>query len=170
MKTNRRTKTSKIIFFIGLFLILSVSSCGSPHYRDYETHEPPEKFEPISVERANGIYAIVGYLPSSDYADIELEAEPVITPKYIKKIHKTTLYSGTYPIIEMELNEEGSRKLYLLTKANIGKPVAFVVENQIVALPMVMAGVVDGRVSIAGGYSDDEIDGMIEILKKEQNK
>ncbi len=169
MKTNRRPKTSKMIFFIGFFLILSVSSCGSPHYRDYETHEPPEKFEPIPVERANGIYATVGYLPSSDYADIELENKPAITLKDIEEVQKVfSTYGGESIEIDLIFTEEGSRNLYLLTKANIGKPIALVIENQIIYMPMVMAGVVGGKVSICGGYSEKEIDRMIETLKKEQ--
>lgn len=168
MKTNREPQTNKIVLLIALFFILSASSCISPHYRKDKTHEPPEKFEPIPVERPNGFYALTNYSPSSDSADMELEAEPAITPKFIQEMRKTTKYIGTWPEIEIQLNEEGSQKLFLLTKANIGKPIAIVVGNQIVAMPMVMAGVVDGRVSIAGGYSEDAIDRMIEILKNEK--
>jgi len=167
MKTNREPQTNKIALLIALFFIISVSSCGSPHYRKDKTHEPPEKFEPIPVERANGFFATIGYSASSDHADIELEIEPAITPKDIKEMRKTTKYSGTWPEIELQLTEEGSQKLYLLTRANIGKPIAIVVENQIVAMPMVMAAVVEGRVNVAGGYDEDEIDRMIEILKEE---
>jgi preprotein translocase subunit SecD len=168
MKTNRRPITTKMIFFIGLFWILSVSSCVNPHHRQDKTYGLPEKFEPVPVERENGFYATTRFTSSSDYADIELEIEPAITLKEIKEIRKTTRYFGTWPEVELRLTEEGSHKLYLLTKANIGKPIAVVIENQIVALPMVMTGVVDGRVSIAGGYSDDEIDSIIEVLKKGQ--
>jgi len=168
MKTNRSPRTSKMIFFIGMFLILSLSSCISPHYRQDKTYEIPEKFEPVPVERKNGFYATTRYSSSSGHSDIELEIEPAIILKEIKEIRKTTRYFGEWSEIELRLTEEGSQKLYLLTKANIGKPIAIVIENQIVALPMVMAGVVDGRVSIAGGYSEDEIDRMIEVLKNEQ--
>lgn len=171
MKTDRRDPANKMALLIGVIFVLSVSSCFSPHYRDYKTYELPGKFEPIPVERANGIYATVGYLPSSKQADIELEAEPVITPKDIQEIRKTTLhYSDTYPLIELKLTEEGSRKLYVLTKANIGKPIAIVVENRIVAMPMVVATVVEGLISIAGGFPEDEIERIIDILREEQKK
>jgi preprotein translocase subunit SecD len=168
MKTSRKPKTKKILLLAGLFLILSVSSCVSPHYRQDKTHEPPEKFEPIPVDRPNGIYATIGYSASSDYADMELETEPAITPKDFDKIQKTTSAFGSWSEIEVELTEEGSRKFYLLTKENLGKPIAMVVENNIVAMPMVMAAIVGGRFYIAGGYSEDEIDKMIEILKEGQ--
>ncbi len=172
MKTNRRSQESIIPLLIGLFLILPVSSCFSPHYRDYKGNdpEPPEIFQPIPVERANGLYATVGYLPSADSSNIELEAEPTITPSDIKELRKTTLYSGTYPVIEVKLNEKGSEKLFLLTKENIGKPVAFVVESKIIAMPMVMAATVDGEFFIAGGFPEDEIERIIDILKEAQEK
>ncbi len=70
--------------------------------------------------------------------------------------------------IEIELSEEGSQKLCLLKKANIGQPIAIVVENRIVAMPMVMAAVADGLVRIAGGFPEDETNRMIEVLPKEQ--
>jgi hypothetical protein len=172
MKTNRRPQESKISLLTGLFLILSVSSCFSPHYRDYKGNdqEPPEIFQPIPVERANGLYGTVGYLTLADSANIELEAEPAITPGDIKELLKTTLYSGTYPVIEVKLNEKGSEKLFLLTKENIGKPVAFVVGSKIIAMPMVKAATVDGRFFIAGGFPEDEIERIIYILKEEQEK
>jgi len=168
MKIKRESQTNKVILLIALILVLTVSSCARPHNRQDNTHEPPEKFEPIPVERPNGFYALTRYSPASDYADIELAVEPAITPKDIKKIRKTTLYFGTWPEIELELTEEGAKKFYLLTRANIGRPIAIVVENHIVSMPMVMAAIAEGRVSIAGGFPEDEIDRIIEILKEEQ--
>jgi preprotein translocase subunit SecD len=168
MKTNKIFKTREITFLIGLFFVFCIASCVNPHYRQDNTHEPPGKFEPIPVERANGFYSLASYSPESGHSDIELEAEPAITPKDIKEIRKTTRYFGTWSELELQLTEEGTRKLYLLTKANIGHPIAFVVENQIVAMPMVMAAVVNGRASIAGGYPEEELDRIIEILKEGQ--
>ncbi len=166
LKINPQAK-NKVVLLIGLIFILTVSSCVSPHYRQDKSHEPPGKFEPIPIERANGIFATIGYSPSSDYTDIELETEPAITPGDIKEIRKSFLYSGTYAKIELELTQEGARKFHMLTKENIGKPIAIVVDNQKVGMPMVMAAIVEGRVSIAGGYAEDEIDRLIKILKEE---
>lgn len=45
-----------------------------------------------------------------------------------------------------------AQKLYLLTKENIGKPVAFVVEGKIIAMPIVRAATVDGEFFIAIGF------------------
>lgn len=172
MKTIRRSQQSIMALLTGTIFVLTISSCLSPHYRDYKSNDqkPPEIFQPIPVERANGLYATVGYLTSADSANIELEDEPALLPSDIKELRKTTLYSGTYPVIEVKLNERGSEKLYLLTKENIGKPVAFVVESKIIAMPIVRAATVDGEFFIAIGFPEDDIDKIINILKEGQEK
>ena len=165
MNTNRRVRPYEVKLLTGLLLIVLVS-CVSPHYRRPDNaQEPPGRFEPVAVERPDGFYALSSYTPGSDPAGIELEARPVITLKEVGEVKKTVRYSGTYPEVNLKLTEEGSQKLYMLTKANIGKPIAIVIENQIVAMPMVMAAVADGRVSIAGGFSEEEIDRIIERIK-----
>ena len=169
MKTKRRPKVNKIMFLIGLFLVLLIASCVSRQDIKDETGETTTKFEPIPVDRTNGFYETIGYSPSTDYADIELENEPTITLKDIEEVQKVfRTFGGESIEIDLIFTEEGSRNLYLLTKANIGKPIALVIENQIIYMPMVTAGVVGGKVSICVGYSEKEIDRMIETLKKEQ--
>lgn len=127
------------------------------------------KFEPIPVDRKNGFYEIIGNIPSNDYANIDLAIEPAITPKDIKEVKKTYRdYGDQGAEISLVLTEEGSQKFYLLTRANIAKQIAIVIENRIVLMPTVNAAITGGRVSIAGDFSEEEIDRMIEILMDEQ--
>ena len=44
------------------------------------------------------------------------------------------------------------------------------VENRIVAMPKVMAAVVEGQVSLAGGFPEDEIERIIDILREGQKE
>ena len=126
-------------------------------------------FEPIPVDRVSGFYATIGNTTTPDYSDIKLENEPVITPKDIKLIAKTSSNFGIERHeIKLMLTDEGSQKFFQLTKDNLGRPIAIVIENHIVALPTVQSVITDGQVSISGQYSENEIDRMIEILKKEQ--
>jgi len=41
------------------------------------------------------------------------------------------------PEISIVFTKDGARKLYLLTKENIGKPIAIVIAKQIISIPMV---------------------------------
>ncbi len=155
------------MFIAAFILLLAIVSCVNGEYRKSVAREPITKFEPIPVDRANGFYETTGYQPDADYADVELRDEPSITLEHIKKIEKTNRPVGHREHeIDLIFTEEGSRKLYSLTKENIGKPIALVIDNQIIYMPKVMAGVVGGKVSICTGYSEDEIDRMIETLKK----
>ncbi len=127
------------------------------------------KFEPIPVDRKNGFYEITGNIPSNDYPNIELAIEPAITPKDIKEVKKTYRdYGDQGAEISLVLTEEGSQKFYLLTRANIAKQIAIVIDNRIVLMPTVSAAITGGRVSIAGDFSEEEIDRMIESLMNEQ--
>ena len=54
----------------------------------------------------------------------------------------------------------------LLTKENIGKPVAIVIAKQIVSIPTVNSEIIGGKASISGDFSEKEIDKMIEILRE----
>jgi hypothetical protein len=127
------------------------------------------RFKPIPVDRMSGFYATIGNTMSSDYSDIKLENEPALTPKDVKLILKESSNFGfERHEIKLLLTEEGSQKFYQLTKANSGRPIAIVIENQIVALPTVQSVITSGQVSISGNYSENEIDRMIEILKKER--
>ena len=167
MKNQRRTGQNPIMFIAAFILLLAIVSCVNGEYRESVARDPITKFEPIPVERANGFYETTGYQPDTDYADVELRDEPSITLEHIKKIEKSTRPVGEREHeIDLFFTEEGSRKLYSLTKENIGKPIALVVDNQIIYMPKVMAGVVGGKVSICTGYSEDEIDRMIETLEK----
>lgn len=127
------------------------------------------KFEPIPVDRKNGFYEIIGQIPSNEYTDIELANEPAITPEDIKEVKKTYRDFGDESAeIILILTEEGSQKFFLLTKANIARPIAIVIENRIVLMPTVSAAIKGGRVSISGDFSEEEIDRMIESLIDEQ--
>ncbi|MGV8093197.1 MAG: hypothetical protein AB2L24_15165 [Mangrovibacterium sp.] len=48
----------------------------------------------------------------------------------------------------------------------IYKPIAIVIDKQIVSLPTVQSEIAGGRVSISGDFSEKEMDNMIEKLKE----
>ena len=125
---------------------------------------PKKKFEPMPVDKEDGFYATVDYTFSTEDKDIKLEDNPSLTSKDILEIKK--VYSNdNRPEISIVLTKEGARKFYLLTKENIGKPIAIVIDKKIVSIPTVQTEIMGGKVSISGDFSEKEIDKMIEKLK-----
>ena len=125
--------------------------------------KPIPKFEPIPIEREDGFYETVDYNPNSDKKDIQLEKRPSITKEDILEVKKVTNKQGKSHI-EISLNKNGARNFHILTKNNIGNPIAIVVDKYIVSLPTVNTTISGGKMDITGNFSNDEIDRMIEKL------
>ena len=125
--------------------------------------KPIPKFEPIPIEREDGFYETVDYNPNSDKKDIQLEKRPSITKEDILEVKKVTNKQGKSHI-EISLNKNGARNFHILTKNNIGNPIAIVVDKYIVSLPTVNTTISGGKIDITGNFSNDEIDRMIEKL------
>ena len=125
------------------------------------------EFKPIPVDRKNGFYATIDYSASAARKDIKLAKRPGLTFQEVKEVSKDINPNKNQPEISLLLTRKGSRKFYLLTKENIGKPVALVIDKHIVYLPRVQTAIKGGKVVIGGEFSDDEINRMINIIKQE---
>jgi len=128
--------------------------------------KPINKFEPIPVDRKDGFYETVDYTTSTENKNIKLEENPSLTFKNILEVKKTYGNYNSRPEIIILLTKDGAKKFYLLTKENIGKPIAIVIANRIVTMPIVYSEITGGRVSISGDFTEEEIDKMVEILKE----
>ena len=126
--------------------------------------KPIPKFEPIPIERENGFYETIDYNPNSEKKDIQLEKKPTITKEDILDVKKVTNKQGNSHI-EISLTKNGARIFHMLTKKNIGNPIAIVIDRYIVTMPTVNTTISGGKIDITGNFSNDEIDKMIEKLK-----
>ncbi len=129
--------------------------------------KPIQTFEPISVDREDGFYAAVDYNRSMENKDIQLEAKPSLSFKNILEVTKESFGDELTEII-IQFTKEGAQKFYLFTNENIGKPMAIVIAKQIVAMPNINDGIMGGRSSIIGHFTDDEVDQMIARLKEKK--
>jgi len=111
-----------------------------------------KKFEPISVDRENGFYETVDYNYSTLDQDIKLKDKPSLTSKDILEVKKSFSSYNDRPEISIVFTKDGARKLYLLTKENIGKPIAIVIAKQIISIPMVNSEIMGGKASISGDF------------------
>lgn len=119
----------------GLFNIISsqfqdisneIDNLKKKYGDETETFKPT--FEPILVNKENGFYATVDYNNLSDNKNIKLEEKPSTTFRDIQKVEKGHGYNNISEII-IQFTKEGAKKFQQLTKENIGKPIAIVLQN-----------------------------------------
>lgn len=122
------------------------------------------KFEPISIDREDGFYETVDYDSNKAYKDIQIVSTPSVSKTEISEIKKDTNRFGNI-YIDITFSKKGAKQFYLLTKKNIGKPIAIVIDKHIVSIPTVNSEISGGKASISGNFSTEEIDKMIERLK-----
>lgn len=67
--------------------------------------------------------------------------------------------------VSMSMNAEGARKWARITKENIGKCVAIVLDNYVYSYPVVQSEIKGGRSSITGNFSVTEAKDLANILK-----
>jgi preprotein translocase subunit SecD len=131
-----------------------------------KVENPANKFEPIPIDKENGFYATVDYNYSTADKNIKLEDKPSITSKDILEVKKVFSNYNNRLEISIVFTKNGAKKFYLLTKENIGKPIAIVIGKQIVSMPTVNSEIIGGKASIIGDFTEDEIDEMIKLLKE----
>lgn len=131
-----------------------------------QVEKPTNKFEPIPIDRENGFYAIVDYNHLTENKDIKLEEKPSLTTTDILEVKKVFSNYNNRPEISIVFTKEGARKFYLLTKENLGNPIAIVISKHIVSMPFVNSEIIGGKASISLDFTEEEIDKMIEILKE----
>ncbi|MES1216353.1 MAG: protein translocase subunit SecDF [Bacteroidota bacterium] len=67
--------------------------------------------------------------------------------------------------VEMSMNPSGTRTWGEMTKANVGKPIAIVLDNIVYSAPNVINPIENGVSSITGGFTVDEANDLANILK-----
>ncbi|MDR1524892.1 MAG: protein translocase subunit SecD, partial [Tannerella sp.] len=68
-------------------------------------------------------------------------------------------------VVSMTMNAEGAKSWARLTKENIGKSVAIVLDNLVYSAPTVQAEITGGRSQITGNFSVEEAKDLANVLK-----
>lgn len=86
-------------------------------------------------------------------------------PAVDERAFRDWVKADSAPELQIVLNERGADKLTALTKENLKKRVAIVLEGEIVTAPVVMTPITGGKISISVG-SAEEVRMMAEKIKK----
>lgn len=69
------------------------------------------------------------------------------------------------PVVGMSMNAEGAKTWERLTRENIGKCIAIVLDNQVYSFPVVNAEISGGSSSISGNFTPEEAKDLANVLK-----
>jgi len=79
-----------------------------------------------------------------------------LTGRYLKRAAVAFNQNSLSPSISIEFNSEGAKLFDEITKANIGKRVAILLDGQIISAPVVREEIRDGQAEISGQFTVQE--------------
>lgn len=74
----------------------------------------------------------------------------------LKKAQVTFQTQDSLPAVAIEFNEEGTKKFAQITKENIGKPLAILLDGYPITMPNIESEIPNGNAIISGNFSLDE--------------
>jgi preprotein translocase subunit SecD len=85
-------------------------------------------------------------------APIAVERRSIITGSQLTKAHQSFNQNGE-PDVSIEFNAEGGRRFAEVTRANVGKPFAIILDNVVLSAPSIREPILGGAASIAGSFT-----------------
>lgn len=112
-------------------------------------------------------------LPAPESAKVSSEAAALygsfqvvtnLSGKDLRKAEPTFDPNKGEPIISLTFNEEGAKKWEDITKRNVNKRIAILLDDQILLAPTVQTVIPDGRTVISGGFTTAQTKQMAMLL------
>jgi SecD/SecF fusion protein len=91
--------------------------------------------------------------------------QPAMDGKYVTDARPTNdQYTGAFEV-SMNMNSEGAKRWANLTRENVGKPLAIVLDDVVYSAPNVSEEIKGGSSSISGNFTQNEATDLANILK-----
>jgi len=119
------------------------------------------------IEDIDQAVALIGQTAQLDFREsltVEASASAMVfsstglTGKDLKKAGVSFAGSGVQSgqaVVDLEFTADGAKKFARLTQANVGKPLAIFLDDQLVTAPIVNEPILDGRAQISGNFDAD---------------
>lgn len=85
-----------------------------------------------------------------------------LTGRYVKNAQIGFDQTTGAPEVDIQFTDEGAKIFEALTAANVGKPLAIFLDNQLIEMPTVQEKISGGRAQITGKFTVDEAKKMVE--------
>ncbi|HEV7780664.1 MAG TPA: hypothetical protein VGO58_05335 [Chitinophagaceae bacterium] len=131
-----------------------IKRSGPPNARLF--YGPPKKMG--RVEKKNEMIPLYFINTRNDPDKAPLESEDVIDAR------QDFTREGAVSI-NMQFSDYGARKWAIMTRSNIGRPIAIIFNGLVISAPNVLDEIADGNSSITGNYSVTESEDMVRLLK-----
>jgi preprotein translocase subunit SecD len=89
----------------------------------------------------------------------------LLTGKYIKTANVQYDSTTNKPQIGIVFNNEGAKIFADITKANIGKQLAILLDGQVISSPVIQSEILGGQAQISGSFTIQEANGLARSLK-----
>lgn len=128
---------------------------------------PPEKIQPSKLtfhfvsDPDPALDLAQGLIPGTNHPIFYVK-EPVMSNKDVAgaKAKVTAMYGEETYVIEVNLTSEGAKKFAQITKDNIGKDLAIVIDGKIIMAPKIQSPILDGKCQIHGRFTKAEAEEM----------
>lgn len=110
------------------------------------------------VEDITQAIAVVGRTAQLVFA--EVKDETTLTPTDLTgadlvKAEVAFDQISSSPVVSIEFSEAGSKKFAEITERNVGKPLAILLDGQVVSAPQVNEAIIGGRAQISGSFTTE---------------
>ncbi len=93
------------------------------------------------------------------------DGSPSLTGKYVTSANMAYSQFSNEAEVHMSMNSEGGKRWANLTRENIGKAIAIVLDGYVVSAPVVNTEIKGGSSTISGNFSQEEATDLANILK-----
>ena len=121
---------------------------------------PMWSVKPASYLQSDNIYELVAIKADSRDGQAPLDGSAVTDARVSYDNGR-----GGYPGVSMTMNAEGANTWAHLTKDNIGKQIAIVLDGTVYSYPTVQGEISGGSSSITGNFSVEEATDLVNVLK-----
>ena len=117
----------------------------------------PKEATNLIGQTAQLVFSELVEIPTKDGATPSAELKPTnLTGADLKSASTVFDQNTGKPSVSLEFTEEGSKKFEEITGRNIGKPLAIVLDSEIVSAPTVNEKIIGGTAQISGGFTVDD--------------
>ncbi len=94
-----------------------------------------------------------------------LEKRVALEGKHISNARMSYNPDTREPVVNFSLDNDGARQFGKMTQANIGRPLAIVLDNKVLTAPVIRSAILGGSGEISGQFTSDEAHDLALLLR-----
>jgi preprotein translocase subunit SecD len=96
---------------------------------------------------------------------IDQTGKVLVTGKDLKDAQASPGTNGKGASVSLEFNDTGAKLFAAATAANVGKPIAIVIDNKVISAPNVNEVIPNGKAEISGSFTSEEAQNLAVLLR-----